>query len=560
MANINKILNGEPAPSVRDKLNEVIDKVNASAVVVPVGDAAVFDPLKAGGYRAGSIISYRNEASPDAQFQTFAIYVANSDIPVGVSPEDSDEWLFKGAEYTIEGGNTSKNYVSTITALRSVSDMKNGDTIIVGNESRIYEFVESSESGIKPFQAGVGSWMSRTRVSLSNISRVYTSLDAMGGEEIPLPVGNVVISFADSCVFTITDGNGDAQLPVSLSQPSIVTKVGAGFLASDIEVEPIGGGGGGHTILDPDENTMPTQPALQFGAGFTVTDEEGKTVVGNAAASHINGADEEKHQTSQIYDDLIPLSTILPQLVNLADIDVSDINVGEKKIIVAEKNAQGDPVFSGGVGLLDVIANSGLSTLLAETNPNWIGDEITLTGNNLDGQLGENSQFFELDADFFLCKAHDNGTTTTNGSATWKRNRGTDSLSLSIPAHVTIINQLETETGWNSVVQFKQITAKSKQGSWFRRSTGGYLYMCLDNSNGWTRVGTPPTTDLEITSTSHPVLTASLAAHDFSTNRFYVEGTEPTDEPAEQGQEWWDATNKHVYRRNMDGNWARING
>lgn len=277
MADIIKILNGEAGFSVRDKLNEVIDKVNASAVVVPVGDAAVFDPLKAGGYPAGSIISYRNEASPDAQFQTFAIYVANSDIQVGVSPEDSAEWLFKGDEYTVEGGNTSKNYVNTITALRSVSEMKNGDTMIVGFESRIYEFVESSESGIKPFQAGVGSWMARSRVSLSNISRVYTSLDALENEEIPLPVGNVVISFADSCVFTITDGNGDAQLPVSLSQPSVVTRTGAGFLPSDIEIEPIGGGG--HTILDPDGNTMPTQPALQFGAGFTVTDETGKTVV-----------------------------------------------------------------------------------------------------------------------------------------------------------------------------------------------------------------------------------------------------------------------------------------
>ena len=41
-----------------------------------------------------------------------------------------------------------------------------------------------------------------------------------------------------------------------------------------------GGGGGGHTILDPAGDTMPTQPALQFGAGFTVTDEVDKTVVG----------------------------------------------------------------------------------------------------------------------------------------------------------------------------------------------------------------------------------------------------------------------------------------
>lgn len=414
-------------------------------------------------------------------------------------------------------------------------------------------------------------------------SRVQTVSGASGAVEVDATLGSIIdITTIDETVLTII--NPIVGVTYTLYVNGTVTFEGVMYTDTVVKADYNGswnvligeapadgnqyarkdGGweevGGGHTILDPAGDTMPTQPALQFGAGFTVTDETGKTVVGNTAASHIDGAIEEKHQTNQIYEGATPLSTILPQLVNLADIDVSDINVGEKKIIVAEKNAQGDPVFSGGVGLLDVIANPGLSTLLGETNPNWIGDEITLTGNNLDGQLGENSQFFELDADFFLCTSHDNGTTTANGSATWKRNRGTDSLSLSIPAHVTIINELETETGWNSVAQFKQITAKSKQGSWFRRSTGGYLYMCIDNSNGWTRVGTPPTTDLEITSASHPVLTASLAAHDFSINKFYVEGTDPADEPAEQGQEWWDTTNKYVYRRNMDGNWARING
>lgn len=485
MAAIDPIFNGESGPAVRAKLNELIDTVNSGSTTINVGDAPLFDPDKAGGYEAGSIISYKNESSPDEEFHEFAIYIALTDISQGVSPEDSPNWKNEGATVEVAGGNTANGMVQNITRLRELTGMRTGHTVAVQAEGAIYVFDEGSEAGIKPFAPGIGSWVKRYEFSEM---------------------------------------------------------------------------GGGHTILDPAGDTMPAQPALQFGSGFTVTDEVGKTVVGNEAASHIDGAAEEKHQTNQIYDDLTPLSTILPQLVNLADIDVSDINVGEKKIIVAEKNAQGDPVFSGGVGLLDVIANPGLSTLLAETNPNWIGDEITLTGNNLDGQLGENSQFFELDADFFLCIAHDNGTTTSNGSATWKRNRGTDSLSLSIPAHVTIINELEMEAGWNSVGQFKQITAKSKQGSWFRRSTGGYLYMCIDNSNGWTRVGTPPTTDLEITSTSHPVLTASLAAHDFSTNRFYVEGTDPADEPAEQGQEWWDTTNKYVYRRNMDGNWARING
>ena len=83
--------------------------------------------------------------------------------------------------------------------------------------------------------------------------------------------------------------------------------------------------------------------------------------------------------------------------------------------------------------------------------------------------------------------------------------------------------------------------------------------MCVDDANGWTRVGTPPTIELEITTASHPNLTTSLAAHDFASNRFYVEGTNATDETAGQGQEWWDEANKNVYRRNMNGNWAKLN-
>ena len=239
---------------------------------------------------------------------------------------------------------------------------------------------------------------------------------------------------------------------------------------------------------------------------------------------------------------------------------MSDVNVGEKKILVAEKSGTGEPIFGGAIGLLDVLAPPTLDTLLDESNVLWIGDYITLTGDNRQGQLGENSQFFEKNADLFLCKTHDNGTTALNGSATWSRNRGQDSLKPeSIALHATIVGQLETEAGWNALAQFKQIAAESKRGSWFRRSTGGYLFMCIDDANGWTRVGTPPTIELEITSTSHPNLTSSLAAHDFAANRFYVEGTNVTDEPAQQGQEWWDEINKYVYCRNMNGNWAKLN-
>jgi hypothetical protein len=275
--------------------------------------------------------------------------------------------------------------------------------------------------------------------------------------------------------------------------------------------------------------------------------------------AHQNGVDESKHGSNQIYHEGSPLDELLPQFVSTDQIDMSDISVGEKKILVAEKGVDGEPIFAGGIGLLDIIANPGLSTLLAETVSGWNGDEITLTGNNLNGALGENSQFFELDSDFFLCKSHVTGTTTSNGSATWKRNRGTDCLNLSIASHVTIIGQLETESGWNVAAQFKQITAKSKLGTWFRRITGGYLYMCIDNANGWTRVGSPAGVDIQITAASHPVLTTSLDAHDFSANRFYVEGTNPLDNAASQGQMYWNTTTKNVFMRDMAGNWAKLN-
>jgi hypothetical protein len=132
-------------------------------------------------------------------------------------------------------------------------------------------------------------------------------------------------------------------------------------------------------------------------------------------------------------------------------------------------------------------------------------------------------------------------------------------LNAAVAVHVTIIGQLEAEAGWNASAQFKQITAKSKRGTWFRRPEGGYLYLCIDDANGWTRVGSPLTVPLEITSSSHPVLTASLTANDWTANPFYTEGTNATDEVASQGQEWWDATNEKAYKRNMNGYWLKMN-
>lgn len=242
MAEINKILNGEGGLSVRDKLNEVIDKVNAQAVVVPVGDAPVFHPAKPGGYPAGSIISYRNEASPDTQFQTFAIYVANSDIPVGVSPEDSAEWLYKGTEYIIQSGSTSTIYVRDIDGLRELQDMKTGESVIVQNEYAIYTFFANFETGIKPYIPGVGSWVKRKEISLSNLVYIFDSETAGNDIGLQIPVGGVILFFHNAGGFRWLDNEGATLHSIALTEPSIISRTGAGNTLSDFTILPIFGG------------------------------------------------------------------------------------------------------------------------------------------------------------------------------------------------------------------------------------------------------------------------------------------------------------------------------
>jgi hypothetical protein len=174
---------------------------------------------------------------------------------------------------------------------------------------------------------------------------------------------------------TVPDGSKWEDESLTLIRPKDGKKVDA----SHIE----GLGQDGHTFEDQSGTALPARSVAKAGAGIEFEDDAvgEKTVirVDEDLTDHVDGADEVKHTSNQIDHDGDKLSVIIPQLVSLADIDVSDIDVGEKKIIVAEKDAQGNPVFAGGVGLLDVIANPGLASLLSETNPDWNGDEITLT-------------------------------------------------------------------------------------------------------------------------------------------------------------------------------------
>jgi hypothetical protein len=165
MAAIDPIYNGESGASVRAKLNELIDTVNSGSTTINVGDAPLYDPGKAGGYEAGSIISYKNESSPDPEFQEFKIYLALTDIPQGVGPEDSPNWKNEGATVEVAGGNTANGVVQNITRLRELTGMRTGHTVAVQAEGAIFVFDEGSESGIKPFAPGIGSWVKRYEFS-----------------------------------------------------------------------------------------------------------------------------------------------------------------------------------------------------------------------------------------------------------------------------------------------------------------------------------------------------------------------------------------------------------
>lgn len=226
MAAIDPIFNGESGAAVRAKLNELIDTVNSGSQTINIGDAPLFDPDKAGGYEAGSIISYKNESSPDEEFHEFAIYIALTDIPQGVSPEDSPNWKNEGATVEVAGGNTANGVVQNITRLRELTGMRTGHTVAVQAEGAIYVFDEGSEAGIKPFVGGIGSWVKRYEFSEM---------------------------------------------------------------------------GGGHVIQNAAGTDMPTQPALQFGAGFTVTDGVGKTVVGREYVQPISFAITDKFTFKPAY-------------------------------------------------------------------------------------------------------------------------------------------------------------------------------------------------------------------------------------------------------------------
>lgn len=117
---------------------------------VTIETASSYNPTKEGGYAEGSIVSYKNESSPDPQFQKLELYLANSDIPQGVSPEDSAEWIFKGQEIVEQITYPTVRVKNSISTMQAIVNNMDGDITIIHTTGEIYEYDSEATSGVKP--------------------------------------------------------------------------------------------------------------------------------------------------------------------------------------------------------------------------------------------------------------------------------------------------------------------------------------------------------------------------------------------------------------------------
>lgn len=251
--------------------------------------------------------------------------------------------------------------------------------------------------------------------------------------------------------------------------------------------------------------------------------------------------------------------------LGVADVDLSDIMVGEQKITTIKKQADGSAAVGDPINQIDKIVSSTFETLLADTKP-WIGEELILTGENYSGELGQQTQEYVMpDGTFMMCIGHDPGTDGgANGSATWKRNRTNYVLKPGNANDDNVIAALKDETGWDGDTQTKVITfatGRCKASSWYVDANSTF-YFCYEETGGtswsWKRIGTvSDAIPMEITATSHPILTANLQAHDFATNGWYDETSDGTNETAQHGQRFVDYTTETVYERLLNNMWRK---
>lgn len=247
-----------------------------SSEVVTPETADLFDSQKIDGYKAGDVVSYINVLSPTPQFQTLQLYIAEADIPYeeegGVpSPEEVDFWLFRGQEM-VEGDNsTAIGQVLTVADLMTLSNINPGDTVDVSGECKKYRFNSTSETGIKPLSGEAGSWHPFTFIQPNLLLAAVLTKGNDGGGVVMITGSKVLVHEINpdtqSLSFTVYDSSYNEANFITVTEPSIITKVGAGYASGDFSIVPLGGS---TTIITPDDKDPfdPLHPELEGLPGF----------------------------------------------------------------------------------------------------------------------------------------------------------------------------------------------------------------------------------------------------------------------------------------------------
>jgi len=257
-------------------------------------------------------------------------------------------------------------------------------------------------------------------------------------------------------------------------------------------------------------------------------------------------------------DGIIADNTDLAAKANVSDsltvtpAQLAALTAGQTYFLSLIKDAvSGLPQLNTSVRSVNIIAPSTVNTPLL-TATTWgniagMGTEYTkLTGDNTNGALGVRGQLTVLNGNIYVCTNHEVGTTTANGTATWARNKSVNFLDSTDVSDSALITQLTAEAGWTAD-QFLATTNPSTKGTTYAGLTG-YFYICIDK-NSWRRYQIAPFAKaMQITTGSHPVLTAHLQAYTtFTTTGNYIEVG--TDEVCVMGQEYWPAGKSYYFKR-----------
>ena len=127
----------------------IIDTINTE-------NADQYNPTKENGYAEGSIVSYRNESSSIPQFQEWALYLAISDIDMGVSPEDDPiNWDYQGIEVQEQVEYPTVRLIAE-DSIPSVTSAMDGDIIITRDTLKFFRYSENENSWVELFRAAYG--------------------------------------------------------------------------------------------------------------------------------------------------------------------------------------------------------------------------------------------------------------------------------------------------------------------------------------------------------------------------------------------------------------------